>query len=557
MTTPTRLWRLAGPVLAGVMVAAVMVAAGPSRAYEAKVHEAVTRHALRGLDGVGQEPAAAAPRGALDAFRRYFYSQAATLADVALRTRFLARYPDVRAFDALAFRELLGLTTAPYRRVDGIDALRSPANSTAVEVLVGGSAAPEVDLRHRDRLVYAGSNKPVEASSGAVIPYDPANTNLGPASGAASDAYAFTSLAADAAPDEAALETNPSRYAAPLRFDGPVVGRSGVYAATSLDLARVAAGWPNGAARTLALTHLGAALHYVQRASSPVWTVQLGSAALLDAARSQFRWRALLTGGGTLTSLRSEGLIAESFQRNHRRFVDRRIAERLGAGQTLPAADAFVAGARAAVAGGGELASAVVASASASASEDALATFSSAVDATCGRMRLEGFVFHDPRAEAALASASVVCVDAASGDSLATLDAASDRSLARAAAYTRAFVEAALPTLVATAAPGAVERLVRQGLDGMDAAAANRQAFIDAGAPVEGVVRPVWAAIDVGLILVIFAVCAWLIRRSPRLNFPWPPSRSSGLGSLAVDGPPEQAAAPRDAPGPGDAPPSS
>mgnify|MGYP001576863692 CR=1 FL=1 len=516
-----------------------LLAALPAHGFEPTLQEAITRKALAEVAGVDAS-VGAAPRGAIDGLRRWLYAEVATLPDAALRARFLARYPDVRSFDAAALKELLGLSGSPARRVDGIDSSRVTGNSSVLDVLAASSAGPDVDLRHRDRVVYAG-NRPQEASSGAVVPLNPAETHFGPPSGAASDAYAFVTLAPGAGPDEAALPDRPSEFATPIRAEGAATGFGPHFAGLEADLAAVVARFPSQGARALSLTHLGATLNYLAKAASPGWVVQFGSPIFLQAARGQYAWRAFITSGGTLGPLRSEWVIAEAIQRNYRRFLDRLLAERLTA-RALPAMDdALLAGARQAAAGlsGAPLAEALARWAATDAARDAPLVYAEAIAATCPRMRLEGFVFHDPKAQlvprpkdappAAKAESDVKTTDVLCTQPSEALVKGLERSVKRALAVERAFIEASLPAL--PAGPGAppevgsaaLSRIVRGGLDSLADAEGRRKAWVDAGSTPDVVVRPMWAVANGLAAALILALVALALRRTKILNLPWPP----------------------------------
>ncbi len=464
------------------LVALVLFVALPALAYEARLHDAITRTALPA--SLREERAAPVSRAHLDGFRRWFYTEVVTSLPEPARARFLARWPTGQAFTSGAFRELLGLSGAARLRVLGIE-IPFPSVATAADVLAAGAAAVETDQRHRDATLSSGGSSPV--------PRDPAVLAFGPASGASSDGWAFTAavVPAEASPRGVAGE-----------------GQGPAFASTFQRLALVASRWTHPSARTIALGYLGNSAHYVQKLASPLWATPLGHPEFLEAATSQYRWRAVLTAGGTIGPLRPPGISAEALQRNHRRFTDRRTAERLDKAPPPPLATPV------------EPATAVVPLAQrvhAEAAAESESVYALAIRATCDRMRLEGFVFHDPRAEVASASNSVLCesdsVDTI--DALTQLDGLIDRSLVRATAATASLVAGFAG---AQCDSGCLAGLIAERLDALDAADQRREALLRAGVPQETTRSTVWTVgVGAAAFGLLFGVWFWA-RRTPSLN---------------------------------------
>lgn len=466
------------------LLLAALLCASPALAFEPPLHEALARSSLS--EAESKESLPGLSRGDLDSFRRWFYAEAVSHLDAAGRARFQKRWPDGAAFNAFAFRELLGLSGAARLRLQGFDA-PTVGPATAAEVLAAGAAAPENDQRHRDRTLGRRPEAGV-----APVPVDPEVLAFGPGTGAASDVWAFSAAQVVEGPRGVAGQ-----------------GQGVAFARVFFTLAGAARRWSHPGARTLALTYLGNATHYLQKLASPLWAVAPMHPILSAAAERQYRWRALLTAGGALGPLRPPGIIAESLQRNHRRFLDRRTADRFESaplpplsGEVTPAVDA----------------AALATSVAAEASPEAEDLYGAAIAATCDRMRVEGFVFHDPRAAVAKPPSSVIC-DADSTttiDALMKADALVDRSLARAAQATRALVAgfATAPTCDGAC----VAALVTERLDALDAADARRDTLIQAGVPAETTTSTAWTVGDaLGALAILGAVWFWA-RRTPSLN---------------------------------------
>ncbi|MBT9555571.1 MAG: hypothetical protein IV100_06045 [Myxococcales bacterium] len=500
-------------------------------AFEAPLHEQVTRAALVGSPLLPAADVPALRRGAHDAFRRWFFVQIQTVADPALRARFLKRYPDARAFDARAFRELVGLTSARARNVPGFDSVRMSSPTSAPELLLKAAAAPELDLRHRDRVLQGPTGETPRGSDGKGIPVDPADTNAAPATGAASDTAAF--LAFPVQPDGTLPPVTPVRYDCGAACATTGLGARGpAFAGRFTDLSLLAAAWPEGGAGgqakgALALEFAGAAMHYLQKAASPLWTRQFGHATFTDYVARQYAWRAFVSAGGRIGPLRATGISTEALQRNLRRIVDRRAVEVSSVTALTADPDALLAlrlRSNELQQPSRSFATALAFAAAASADHDADAVFEAALVATCGRVKLDGFVFHDPRASVAAPTSTVFC-DVESErvtKALAAMDELNQGALRRAVAVTRLYSEQlaqALSAGVATeASASALNRIVRDGLDELDAADTRRAEWQSGAARPEQVTDTTWLVIDLILVAVIAIGVAWIVRRSPALR---------------------------------------
>lgn len=100
-----------------------------------------------------------------------------------------------------------------------------------------------------------------------------------------------------------------------------------------MDLSVLALYWGDSqykqTAEYMSLIWLGAALHYVQEAASPLHNVQLGSPALLAAMQKRHRARALRTGGGMWGPLPNPVIAALRMRRNLRVVGDRWLSDQV------------------------------------------------------------------------------------------------------------------------------------------------------------------------------------------------------------------------------------
>jgi hypothetical protein len=139
-------------------------------------------------------------------------------------------------------------------------------------------------------------------------------------------------------------------------------------------------------------------------------------------------------------------------------------------------------------------------------------------------VKLDGFVFHDPRASVAVPTSSVFCdVDSERvTKALAAMDELNQAALRRAVAVTRLFSEQLAQALSAgvaeSAAAAALNRVVQGGLDELDAAETRRAEWQSGAALPEQVTDTTWLVIDLVLVGAIAMWVVWIVRRSPALR---------------------------------------
>jgi len=212
--------------------------------------------------------------------------------DLELRKRFLARWPS--EWDDWGFKEFLGLT--PEAKVIGIDVLPSLGATPRVrDVLIPASAQPDEDRRNRERFAHDARRQVKLDPWGRPLPADPAQLDMGPLRGLASQAYAHYGLPkVTFSADAEVLKTEPRRWAFPptARAFAPE------FAQLFTDLALVAAA-RGGERDPLAWLFLGQAHHYLGDVCNQIHTLQAIYPFFYDAKIESYK-EELVTLGGLL-----------------------------------------------------------------------------------------------------------------------------------------------------------------------------------------------------------------------------------------------------------------
>ncbi|MBC7543215.1 MAG: hypothetical protein H7338_10835 [Candidatus Sericytochromatia bacterium] len=279
-------WR--GRVACGVAGLALGLGiAPPAGAYGVSVHAALPRYVFA-ADGLARlQPAV--PAGQLQAFRARFYRTAAALPDVALRTRFLARYPGEATFTPAAFKTFLGLN--PVASVWGLDV--APTRATRRGDLLALSATqPDLDARNQARVLRDERGRAVRLADGGLVPIDPMILAIGRSTGLTSQAHAhYGLLPGRKSEDPDVLKHDPRHFAIPADIETFAVPSAQLWT----DLAISAAVWDMP---TLAVIHEGAFQHYAADVANQVHTVQVGIYDFFFDAKLQSFKEWLVTLGG-------------------------------------------------------------------------------------------------------------------------------------------------------------------------------------------------------------------------------------------------------------------
>jgi hypothetical protein len=231
-------------------------------------------------------------------------------------------------------RRLLGFNEDVRRPVWGLERFERDRDLGAFEIIVEASGYPDLDGRNRDRVALDDAGGPRRLRDGRLMPVDPGTLNMGPLLGLASQAHAHYQLAADRPSDDVEiLRADPRNFVVAAGFPGPVETQAAAMAQLHLDLASLAVAWGEQemgpCAEYLALTWLGAGLHYLQDASGGLHAVQIGSYAIFRRARLLRIGRALVTFGGLFGELPSFVSIGLDLLSNHHLLGERWLAEQV------------------------------------------------------------------------------------------------------------------------------------------------------------------------------------------------------------------------------------
>jgi hypothetical protein len=316
---------------------ALMLLSGAAHAFSVDVHRRLAERALKGVIDPGGMPVV--QEKAIVAFwmwlGRFLAQQTEPALDQGHPQRFVHRYPSPYAFDAFAVRGFLGLRQTGDEPVWGIDTYDRSATLDRLATLVGATALPDLDRRNQDRFAYDTQRRLITLPDGRPVPADPASLNMGALTGLSSQAHAHYQLVAvTMSRDPEVLKARPWAFAVPFGWpEGPVATSAAHMAQLHLDLAVLAKAWGEVEYQTagdyLALTWLGAGLHYVQDVAGPLHAVQVGSYELFKQAQIAHWLMAARTGGGTWGELCSFSSIGVDFLRNHHLTAEAWLAREL------------------------------------------------------------------------------------------------------------------------------------------------------------------------------------------------------------------------------------
>ncbi len=316
----------------GVIVVYAWVCGGssPARAYEERIHRLLEERALAAdvLDlPVSSEVAS---------IRSLVWRAGAEHPDPEVRRRFLARWPT--EWDDWSFKEFLGLT--PEAKVVGIDVLPAPAARVG-DVLVPAASQPDKDRRNQNRFAHDKDRKVREDAWKRPLPADPAQLDMGPLEGLASQAYAHYGLPRVTFTDEpAVLKEDPRRWAYPptARAFAPA------FAQMFTDLALVAAA-RGGERDPMAWLFLGHAHHYLEDVCNQVHTLQAIYDFFYDAKIESYK-EEFFTLGGLLRARRGFVSIGIDIIGNHHLLSENFWSKRVFEGKQPAVATALDALAR-------------------------------------------------------------------------------------------------------------------------------------------------------------------------------------------------------------------
>lgn len=318
--------------MVGAVVAATLLAPSRAHAFDPDVHRVLTVRALRGQIKHGSvlPPDLEA---LIDFYGWLGWSMADRGGDEAGKARFRRLFPARRDFDALGVRSLLSLSQDPNIEVWGISRVTKDEEPDRFSAVADGAARPISDHRDRNRVRFTAQHVEAKTPYGGYVPLDPRTLNLGPATGPGSEAWAHTALPTGVT----SLTADPASGLRVVPYVPGIAVRGGAaeMAQLHMDLSVLALYWGDSqykqTAEYLSLVWLGAALHYVQEAASPLHNVQLGSPALIEAMAARYRRAALRTGGGRWGPLENPVPAALRMRRNLRIVADRWLAGHVNA----------------------------------------------------------------------------------------------------------------------------------------------------------------------------------------------------------------------------------
>ncbi|BDG07682.1 hypothetical protein [Anaeromyxobacter paludicola] len=300
-------------------LAAALLGALPARAYDEWVHQLIGQQALP-----ADLPRDLAPpsRGDLEALRRATWAAGAGHPDPAVRRRFLARWPTEAAFDAWAWKELLGLT--PEARVSGIDAL-PPAQPDARALAAEEAREPDEDRRNQERFAHDAARDVRRDAWGRPLPADPTQLDMGALTGLSSQAWAHYGLPRIAfSEDPEVLKRDPRRFAWPRTARALAPEEAQLH--TDLALAAAALGTPG--ARALSFAYLGQAEHYLADVANQIHTIQVIYPFFVSAKLESLKEEALSL-GGLLRARPGFLALGLGIVKNHHLFLESLWAKRM------------------------------------------------------------------------------------------------------------------------------------------------------------------------------------------------------------------------------------
>ena len=306
---------------------ALTIIPGLAFGYAEPSHVRMTRLAAPATLDLAGLPAACPDAEKLGVFREWLDKRLREGLTGDLAKRLRARYAEPGSLaDPMAMRAFLGHNTEPTESgTTGVDLpLSCKQGASLLDVLAAASAQPDYDRRNCDRYHRDEAGEIVMDRHGRPLPADPALLNMGSLGKLSSQAHAHFGLPEiELSADPEVLKSRPEAFALSLAWpDEPVRTFAHEQAQACYDLALLAMEMGGEGAETLAMLHLGGALHYVQDASNPLHNVQIGLYDFFVEATLQSIFESLRTAGGLLgvrrgfagiglTILTSHHLIAE------------------------------------------------------------------------------------------------------------------------------------------------------------------------------------------------------------------------------------------------------
>lgn len=207
-------------------------------------------------------------------FFYYLYEYIGHAKDIEFLSEFYKRWPKPASFDVFEIKGFFDLTRNPNFDINGFDVLDCSALTSFQAFLVNESVRPDVDGRNQERLLFDKMTGQVRGSDGA-FPEDPIILDLGGISGLPSQAHAHYAIVHQTDSSLLTLLFQPERFA--VAEGGRLVTLGPDMMRTHFLLSLIAGTWDGEGAEALATSYLGSALHYLQDASDPLHTTQVGN----------------------------------------------------------------------------------------------------------------------------------------------------------------------------------------------------------------------------------------------------------------------------------------
>jgi len=312
---------------------AALLLPGRAFAYAEPSHVRMTRLAAPSSLDLAQRPAACPGADELAAFRAWLDERLREDLPEELSKRLRARYPEPGSLaDSMAMRAFLGHNAEQKEAgTTGIDLpLPCKPGASLLDVLADASAQPDYDRRNCDRYHRDEAGEVTKDRYGRPVPADPALLNMGSLGKLSSQAHAHYGLPEiEMSSDPEVLKSRPEAFALSLAWpDEPVRTFAHEQAQACYDLALLAIERGGEGARTLAMLHLGAALHYAQDVSNPLHNVQVGHYGFFVEAKLQSILESLKTAGGLLGDRRGFGGIGLTILTSHH-LIAEEIADKI------------------------------------------------------------------------------------------------------------------------------------------------------------------------------------------------------------------------------------
>jgi len=240
------------------------------------------------------------------------------------------RWNSKERFGLSALKSLLDLSRHKDVIIAGMDFLPCEDDSTMMGLLLRECTRPDEDMRNQNRFAFSEEGQEIRGTR-YPFPDDPVVLDMGGIYGLRGQAHAHYVLKEGFGGwlgremDKKPLSTSPFvLFKQPESF---ALSTSGLPSVITLGadmaishtlLALAASYWKEEAAKRLSLTFFGHSLHYLQDASDPLHTVQVGHICVVRRAGIEFLKQAVLSFGGLFGKVQSPtSIVADALSNLH------------------------------------------------------------------------------------------------------------------------------------------------------------------------------------------------------------------------------------------------